>query len=144
MDHLPELFCPVYQAAPHLAWHLGISDFLIFLCYMAIPALLYTPIMMLPRVATILKIQGTLLALFILTCGVTHFLKPLLLFWDIWDVAVVANWICALASILATAHLALFARTKLIRISRAMQELMAAQGRVEITAALAVLRDLLL
>jgi hypothetical protein len=144
MDHLPELFCPVYQNAPYLAWHLGLSDFIIFLCYIAIPLLLFTPIVMLPRVATVLKIQGGLLALFILSCGITHLLKPILLFWDIWDVAVFANWLCALASVLATIHLAIYARPKLIGIAKALQDLMAAQGRVEIEKALAVLRDLLL
>lgn len=144
MNHLTELFCPIYQHAPYLAWHLGISDIIIFMCYMIIPALLFTPIILLPRITTVLKIQGALLVIFILSCGFTHLIKPGLLFWDIWDIAVIANWICVLASILSALHLWLYARPKLINLAKAIRELMDAKSRLEIEKALEVLRDFLI
>lgn len=143
MEHLTEFSCPVYQAAPYLAWHLGISDILIFLCYMLIPALLFTPIILLPKIASVFKVQGFLLGLFILSCGITHLIKPGLLFWNIWDIAVIANWICALCSILATLHLHFYARPKLILIIKAFVALMKSESKIEIENTLQILRELI-
>jgi len=64
---------------------------------------------------------------FILTCGITHFIKIGLLWNDWWMAALYANYFCAAASVIATIHLCFVALPKLIAGAEAMSEISAAE-----------------
>jgi hypothetical protein len=141
-EHLPELYCPVYQNDPTLAWHLGLSDIGIFIFYIVIPVMLVPFIRLLPRgVANEIKIFGALGALFVVTCGITHLFKPLLLFWNLWDYAVIANWVCFVCSLVAAVYLRWKAMPKFKQFARALKDVAEAKA-VDMKAAMETLKSL--
>lgn len=113
-----------FRYNPYLAWNLGLSDLIIFLCYFFIPLGMFQSLNSLPRgLAKPLRNYAILLGLFIVTCGLTHLVKVFLLFNDIWHTAVIVNWICALSSTVAAIYLWFYARTTLNSIASNLKDL---------------------
>lgn len=119
------LYCPIYQLDPWLAFHMGFTNLLIFLSYVAIPLGLVRTIWLLPKsIGNELKIFGTLLGFFVVTCGFTHLIAIGLLGYDWWNLAKTVNYLCAFASVMSAVYLWIYARPKLEESARKLNDLM--------------------
>lgn len=121
-----------FRYNPTLAWHLGISDFIIFLCYFFIPLGLLQSLKALPKgIVRPLKIYTILLAIFIVTYGITHLMNVLLLFFPIWYTSVLFNWICAIASVIAAIYLWFYTRPTLLDIATNLNNLLSIKDSLQ-------------
>lgn len=114
-----------FRYNPFLAWNLGISDLIIFLCYIFIPLGMFQSLKALPTgLAKPLRNYSILLGFFIITCGLTHFMKVFLFFNASWNLAIMINWLCAIASTVAALYLWIYARTTLKNIAVNLKDLL--------------------
>lgn len=120
-----------FRYNPFLAWNLGITDFIIFLCYFFIPLGMYQSLNSLPRgLAKPLRNYSILLGIFIVTCGLTHLMNVFLLFVPIWYTAVVVNYICAISSVIAAFYLWFYARVTLNNIANNLKDLLSVKDSI--------------
>lgn len=114
-----------FRHVPYIAWNLGVSDFIIFACYILIPWGLWKPISCLPKtIAGPLRVFGYWTAGFVASCGITHFFKVYLIFYGVWDMAIYFNWLCAVCSIGSLFYLWIRARPILISLAQNLKKLM--------------------